>query len=120
MVSSSSSSALLGVVEPRAGARRRITLLDGSVIVHELIDVVRPVRHRYRWSSAPKLLGRILQDAEADWTFTPTATGTLVAWTYSLELPSQRLQRLLRLPLSIAVRRWMQHALETLRATLEA
>jgi len=120
MVSSSSSSALLGVVEPRAGARRRITLLDGSVIVHELMDVVRPVRHRYRWSSAPKLLGRILQDAEADWTFTPTATGTLVAWTYSLELPSQRLQRLLRLPLSIAVRRWMQHALETLRATLEA
>jgi uncharacterized protein YndB with AHSA1/START domain len=119
MVSSSSSSALVGSVELQAGGRRRITLRDGSTIVHELIDVVRPFRHRYRWSSAPKLLGQIVQDAEADWTFTPTANGTTVAWTYSLELPPKRAQRLLRLPLSIAVRRWMQRALEALREALE-
>jgi SAM-dependent methyltransferase len=119
MVSESSTSAVIGAAELKAGARRRITLLDGSTIIHEVLELNRPLRHRYHWSSAPKLLGRVIQDVEADWTFTPSASGTTIDWTYCLELQTRLSHRMLRLPLSIAVERWMQRALEALRDALE-
>ena len=119
MISDNTRSEFLDPGEPHAGTRRRLTLADGSSVVQELTEHVPGTRQRYRWLDAPKLLGMIIEDAEAVWTFDATASGgTRVSWTYRVDLRGPKGQRLLRLPMRLAAERWMQHSLAQLRGLL--
>jgi len=39
---------------PAPGARRRVSLTDGSSIGEEILALTRPTRHHYRWLEPPK------------------------------------------------------------------
>jgi len=99
---------------PAPGARRRVTMSDGSEVLEEILALERPARHAYRWLGRPAApLHLLVRGAEGEWRFAPTAHGTHVAWTYAFELTTP-----LAWPLAAAVaqlfRLWMQRALDRL------
>jgi hypothetical protein len=100
---------------PVAGATRRVSMTDDSVIVEELLEHERPRRHRYRWLEPPAPpFSLLVRSAEGDWKFSPAGAGTSIEWTYRFELTSP-----LVLPLAAPVvwlfRRWMERGLARLR-----
>ena len=58
-----------------------------------------------------------MRSAEGDWTFTPIADGTRVAWTYRFEATS-RIAGVLARPVVVLFGRWMRRGLAELRAVL--
>jgi hypothetical protein len=104
--------------EPKVGARRRIELTDGSVMGEELLAFERPLRHAYRWTDPPALpLSLLVRRGTGDWTFTPEAGGTRIAWSYRFELTSPLAWPLAAL-VALLFRRWMAQGLAELRALL--
>lgn len=102
----------------RTGARRRVTMSDGSIVVEEIVAHDPPRSHRYRWLTKPKQpLPLVVREAVALWTFEASGPGTRLVWTYTFELTS---------PLAAAAGRlfawrfehWMADALKRLRAVM--
>jgi uncharacterized protein YndB with AHSA1/START domain len=94
------------------GARRRVTMTDGSEVLEEILDAERPRRHRYRWLDPPAApFNLLVRSGEGDWRFAAADGGTRVEWTYTFDLTTP-----LVYPLAAAVltlfRRWMQRALD--------
>jgi uncharacterized protein YndB with AHSA1/START domain len=109
---------LIGASEPKAGGRRWIELGDGSRIEEEILAFERPSRHRYRWLNPPAPpFSWLVRTAEGDWTFTPVAAGTRVAWTYRFEARSAIAGAFAR-PVVLLFARWMRRGLENLRRVL--
>jgi hypothetical protein len=109
---------MLGAGAPRAGARRRIGMTDGSTIDEEILAFDRPGLHRYRWLNRPAPpFSWLVRGGEAEWTFAPSQGGTRIVWTYAFELTTP-----LVAPLGAAViavfRRWMMRGLEGVRSAL--
>ena len=71
----------------RVGAIRRVTNSDGSVIDEEILELERPRIQRYRllggFRGAAKLAVR---GAHGSWLLEPTATGTLITWTFTFDI----------------------------------
>lgn len=104
--------------ELRAGARRRVSMTDGSSLIEELIALDRPRVHEYRWAHPPPApFSLLIRGGHATWTFKPEGGGTRVDWLYTFELASP-----LALPLAAVAaalfRSWMQQGLARLRAAL--
>lgn len=106
---------MLEGAQPVTGARRRVTMTDGSVIQEEILELTRPRRHNYRWLNKPKFpFSLIVKTAEADWVFTPESGGTTVEWTYTFTLTTPLVWPQARLAVAL-FKRWMQKALDRLR-----
>lgn len=111
---------MLDGAEPKAGARRRILLSDGTSVLEELLAFERPLRHCYRWVEPPRgALALLVRGADGDWRFSTTARGTRIAWSYRFEL-SSALAAPLALPIVWLFRSWMKRGLERVREALEA
>jgi uncharacterized protein YndB with AHSA1/START domain len=100
------------------GARRRVSMTDGSVLEEEVLEVERPRVHRYRWGRGLRPpFSLLVRTGEGCWTFIDTERGTAVEWLYTFELRSP-----LAAPLAAGVlllfRRWMQAGLDRIRAEL--
>lgn len=103
---------------PRTGARRDVQLTDRTTINEILLAYDRPSRHGYRWLNLPAPpFSLLVKGAEANWTFSPTAKGTHIAWVYEFELTSP-LAVVLAVPVLWFFRGWMQRGLERLPAAL--
>lgn len=110
-------SEMVGGVPMARGARRLVSLSDGSSLEEEILELERPRTHGYRWQGPPLPFSLIVRSGEAHWTFTPDEGGTRVDWSYSFELTT-----VLVYPLGLAVaalfRRWMSAGLGRLRDLL--
>ncbi|HTE55923.1 MAG TPA: SRPBCC family protein [Kofleriaceae bacterium] len=102
-----------------AGAERRVSMSDGSVIEEEILEADRPRVHRYRWVRGLRPpFSLIVRTGEACWTFSDAeGGGTDVEWLYIFQLRS-----LFAVPAAAPVlllfRRWMQRGLDRIRADL--
>lgn len=106
-------------VRLQAGARRLVTMTDGSLVLEEILAAERPRCHRYRWVHPPTFpFSLVVRGGEADWGFAPSRAGTRVEWTYTFEL-STPLAYPLALPLLAFFRRWMVLGLSRLRGKVE-
>jgi uncharacterized protein YndB with AHSA1/START domain len=104
----------------RAGARRRVSLSDGSVMGEEITVLDRDAgAYGYRWLDRPPApFSLLVRGAEARWTFSAAGAGTRIDWVYALELTS----RLACPPALVArwlFRRWMAAGLATLRGLVD-
>jgi hypothetical protein len=107
-----------GVLE--TGARRRVTLSDGSTLREEVIALERPRRHAYRWVDPPASpLDWRVRAAQGDWQFSGDDARTRIDWTYTFTLTSP-----LAWPLASAVSwlfaRWMQQSLDRIADAMSA
>jgi len=102
------------------GARRRVTMSDGSEVLEEVLVLDRPRRHAYRWISRPAApLHLLVRGAEGEWRFAPTERGARVDWTYTFDLTTPLVWPLALATLQI-FRLWMQRALDRLPQELGA
>lgn len=102
------------------GARRRVELGDGSVLLELIVALERPRRHRYRWLGPPAApFNLLVRVGEGDWLFSPHDGGTRIAWTYTFDLTTPLVYPLARLVLGL-FRRWMQRGLDQIREQLPA
>jgi uncharacterized protein YndB with AHSA1/START domain len=102
-----------------AGAQRRVSMSDGSVIEEEVLEVERPRVHRYRWLRGLRPpFSLLVRSGEACWTFSDASGGgTRVEWVYTFELRSP-LAYPVAAPVVLLFRRWMQRGLDRLRSEL--
>jgi hypothetical protein len=102
------------------GARRRVTLSDGSTLREEVIALDRPRRHAYRWiDPATSPLDWLVRSAQGDWRFSGDDARTRIDWTYTFVLTSP-----LAWPLATVVSwlfaRWMQQSLDRIADAMPA
>lgn len=94
------------------GARRRVELGDGSMLLELIVALERPTRHRYRWLGPPAAPFNLLVEVgEGDWIFSAHGTGTRIEWTYTFTLTTALVYPLAWLVLGL-FRRWMQRGLD--------
>jgi Polyketide cyclase / dehydrase and lipid transport len=110
------SAALLGAAPQGVGSVRHLVMTDGSAVDEHVLVYDPGSNFTYRWGGPPAPpFSLLVRGAEASWTFTPSGTGTVVGWTYRMELTTP-----LVYPLAAAVRtlfrRWMAAALDRLAA----
>jgi len=106
--------------EPVTGARRLVSMSDGSVMQEDILELTRPRIHRYKWSRGPKPpFSWLVKSGEGTWTFTPSpeGDGTRVDWSYTFELTSRAASPIAALVIAI-FRRWMLKGLAELRAVM--
>jgi hypothetical protein len=108
-----------GGAAPAAGARRRVTMSDGSVMGEEITALERPRAYAYRWLNRPAApFDLLVRTAAADWTFREADRGARVEWIYTFELTSP-----LAWPAAWAATRlfarWMRAALAELQTLAE-
>jgi Polyketide cyclase / dehydrase and lipid transport len=110
---------MLGGAVPAAGARRKVTMTDGSTIDEEILALERPFRHRYRWLNKPKFpFSLMVRWGEGDWTFTAASGGgTRIEWVYRFQLTTPLLAPMTALTL-LLFRRWMQKGLGRIKTIL--
>jgi hypothetical protein len=65
------------------GQTRQLMLGDGSSVIEHLRVVDRPHTFDYELTDFTKIFGVLVQNAKAEWRFSPADGGTLVHWTYS-------------------------------------
>lgn len=95
-----------------AGARRKISMRDGAIIVEDILALDRPERHRYRWTDGPRPpFSWMVRSGTADWLFSETEDGTRVVWSYRFELRSPLWYPAARVA-AAAFAAWMRAALE--------
>lgn len=100
-----------------SGVRRFVTMTDGSVMEEAVTAFERPKQHAYRWVNRPALpFSLIVRTGWAVWAFSPSASGTHVEWSYTLELTTPLVYPLARL-VEVLFRRWMKRGLERLCST---
>ena len=106
--------------EPATGAKRLVSMSDGSVMVEDILELTRPHTHRYKWSKGPKPpFSWLVKSGEGTWTFTPEpgGAGTRVDWSYTFELTSRAASPLAAVVIAI-FRRWMLKGLAELRVVM--
>jgi hypothetical protein len=102
------------------GARRRVTMTDGSIVDEELTGFEHPRRHAYRWLRPPAPpFSLFVKSGAASWTFSRIPKGTRVSWVYELELTTPLVYPVAAL-LALLFQRWMKHGLAQLRIALGA
>jgi len=107
-----------GGARPARGARRRVTMTDGSVINEELLAYERPTRHQYRWLDPPKFpFSLLVKRGEGDFRFAPAEGGTRIEWTYRFQLTTPLVVGM-TLPVLFLFRRWMKQGLTRIRDEL--
>jgi uncharacterized protein YndB with AHSA1/START domain len=100
------------------GARRTITMTDGSVLEEEVLDYTPPSRHRYRWTEGVKPpFSWLVKSGTGCWDFSEIDGGTRVDWSYVFELRSPLAYPLAR-PIIPLFRRWLMKGLEAIAAEL--
>ncbi|MGB8332670.1 MAG: SRPBCC family protein [Polyangiales bacterium] len=102
------------------GARRRISMTDGTVLEEVILDYDPPVRHRYGWTGGAKPpFSFLVRSGTGCWDFSEVDGGTRIVWSYTFELTSP-----LAYPLAIPVvwlfKGWLQQGLDAIRAELVA
>lgn len=100
------------------GARRRMTLTDGTVLDEDILAFDPPNEHQYRWSSGLKPpFAWLVRAGEGRWLFTDVEGGTQVDWHYTFDLRSP-----LAYPFTLAItglfRRWQLQGLNSIRRSL--
>lgn len=79
----------LGNQPLQTGSIRRVYNADGSVIDEKIIELSRPTQQKYQLVRGFKPpFSWLFQCAGGDWTFSPTASGTLVEWKFNFVLTS--------------------------------
>jgi uncharacterized protein YndB with AHSA1/START domain len=102
------------------GARRRTRWTDASCTTEEILELEAPFRYAYQWRNELRgPLGLLFGEAESEWTFLPTPTGTLVYWTYRFAPRYAAMSRLLNIAQG-TFERWMRASLQALAGLLEA
>ena len=67
-----------------AGSARLIHLADGSTVREQVTHFEPSKRFAYRvWEFGNPIISSLATGARGEWTFAPTAGGTLVTWTYT-------------------------------------
>jgi uncharacterized protein YndB with AHSA1/START domain len=100
-----------GDAAPAAGARRQVTMSDGSQMGEEITSLDRPRGYAYRWVSPPPApFNLLVRTARTECRFAPSGLGTRVTWTYRLELTSLAIYPLAWVVIRL-FRRWMVSAL---------
>ena len=100
------------------GARRRVTLTDGTVLVEDILEHDVPTRHRYKWTSGLKPpFAWLVNSGEGTFTFSDVEGGTQIEWTYTFELKSP-LAYPLALPITGLFKRWQARGLARAREEL--
>lgn len=79
---------LLTPVPIKAGSRREVVLVDGSVLGEEVVVFERPRLHRYRIDHFGPPLAKLFRMGEGAWSFTSERDGARVTWSYRYELTS--------------------------------
>lgn len=102
------------------GAKRRISMTDGTVLEEVILDYDPPVRHRYGWEGGAKFpFSLLVQSGTGNWDFTKVEGGTRIVWTYTFGLTSP-----LAYPLAMLIawlfKGWLQQGLDAIRAELVA
>ncbi len=102
------------------GARRRMTLLDGTVLVEDILQFDRPEVHRYRWTNGLKPpFSWLVQSGEGCFTFSDVESGTQVDWGYTFELRSFAFYPL-AIPIVRLFQQWQKQGLAQVRKSLLA
>lgn len=102
-----------------AGAHRRMSMTDGSVIDEEILEAERPRVHRYLWRRGPRPpFSWMVRSGEGCWNFSEASGGTEVQWTYTFELRSPLAYPFAAPTVLLMFRRWMRIGLDRLRAEL--
>jgi hypothetical protein len=70
------------------GGTRELANSDGSRLSERITALAAPHRHAYTLTGIRPPLSLLAVRGEADWTFTPVATGTQVSWSYVMTLTS--------------------------------
>lgn len=100
------------------GARRLVSMSDGTVMDEEILELERPRVHRYRWSKGTRPpFSWLVRSGEGAFTFTPEANGTRVDWQYTFELTSAVAAPLAALVIAL-FRRWMVQGLSRFREVM--
>ncbi len=100
------------------GARRRMTLSDGAVLIEEVTAFDRPMRHAYRWSGGLRAPGKFLvRVGEGEWTFAARDGRTRIDWSYTFELTTPLVYPAAAFMLG-QFRRWMEQQLSAIDAAL--
>ena len=111
---------LLDGSELVAGGRRRTLWTDTSCTTEEILELEAPFRYAYQWRNELKgPLGLLFLEAESEWMFVPTSTGTLVYWTYRFAPRHPVLSRVMNI-VQGGFDRWMRASLKSLAGKLAA
>lgn len=73
-------------VAPAIGARRRITLSDGSSLQETVTAWDVPARHAYRLTGFRPPMSWLVREGNADWRFGSQGNDTDVTWSYVFTL----------------------------------
>jgi uncharacterized protein YndB with AHSA1/START domain len=100
------------------GARRRMTMGDGAVLIEEVIAFDRPSRHAYRWSGGLRAPGKFLvRTGEADWRFEARGERTRIDWGYTFELTTPLIYPAAAFMIG-QFRKWMEQQLRAIDTAL--
>ncbi len=65
------------------GQSRTLHLSDGSTVTETITDIEQPSYFAYELTAFTRLFGRLVDHANAEWSFEEKPNGTLVTWTYT-------------------------------------
>lgn len=100
------------------GAKRRITMSDGAVLIEDILEFTRPNVHRYRWTTGLKPpFAWLVKSGEGVWIFREVEQGTRIDWNYTFELSSP-LAAPLAAPIMLLFKQWQARGLQRIRAQL--
>lgn len=105
----------------RTGARRSITMTDGTVLEERILDYAPPKRHQYQWEEGVKPpFSWLVRSGTGCWDFSEVQDGggTRVNWSYVFELRST-LAYPFALPILPLFRRWLQRGLDAIASEME-
>ncbi|NNE19618.1 MAG: SRPBCC family protein [Myxococcales bacterium] len=97
------------------GAKRTISMTDGSVLEEVILDYDPPHRHRYGWTGGAKFpFSLLVKSGTGNWEFTEAEGGTRIVWSYTFGLTSP-----IAYPLAVPIVRlfkgWLQQGLDAVR-----
>jgi hypothetical protein len=106
---------------PAAGEIRLMSISDGSTLREEIVELVRPTRHRYRLVEgfAPPL-SWLVRSATARWSFEEISSGTRVTWRFVFEPVSALAGPLVNLAASLFFQPAQVRCLKALKQLCEA
>jgi uncharacterized protein YndB with AHSA1/START domain len=102
------------------GARRRVSMTDGTVLEEVILDYDPPQRHRYGWTDGAKFpFSLLIRSGTGNWDFIEEESGTRIVWTYTFGLTSP-LAYPLAIPIARLFKGWLQQGLDAIRAKIVA
>lgn len=110
----------ISLLEPLAtGSTRRLDNSDGSRPVERITALDPPHRHAYVLSGLSAPFSWLVRDAQAEWTFAPSATGVRVSWRYRFALTAIAAWPLAWPLLQVFMRGAMRRCLQAMAGMLE-